>query len=99
MRENFIFKDDEGLELQGYKWSNGKEFKAVIHILHGMTEDAIRYDEFAEKLVEAGFLVYAHDHRGHGFTAKDLDSLGYQAENDGFQWMIDDAKTLIESSK
>ena len=57
LRENFIFKDDEGLELQGYKWSNSKEFKAVIHILHGMTEDAIRYDEFAEKLVEAGFLV------------------------------------------
>ncbi len=99
LRENFIFKDDEGLELQGYKWSNSKEFKAVIHILHGMTEDAIRYDEFAEKLVEAGFLVYAYDHRGHGFTAKDLNSLGYQAENDGFQWMIDDAKTLIESSK
>lgn len=99
LREGFIFRDSEGLELQGYKWSNGKEFKAVVHILHGMTEDATRYDEFAEKLVEAGFLVYAHDHRGHGFTAKDLDSLGYIADNEGFQWMVEDTKTLIENSK
>lgn len=99
LREDFVFKDSEGLELQGYKWSNGKDFKAIVHILHGMTEDAIRYDEFAEKLVEAGFLVYAHDHRGHGFTAKNIESLGYQAEDDGFQWMIDDAKVLIEASR
>ena len=99
MRESFRFKDKEGLELQGYKWSNGKEFKAIVHILHGMAEHALRYDEFAEKLVEAGFLVYSHDHRGHGFTSKSLEDLGYQGEEDGFQWMIDDAKTLIEESR
>ena len=55
LRENFIFKDDEGLELQGYKWSNSKEFKAVIHILHGMTEDAIRYDELQKNLLKQDF--------------------------------------------
>lgn len=99
MRESFRFKDKEGLELQGYKWSNGKEFKAIVHILHGMAEHALRYDEFAEKLVEAGFLVYSHDHRGHGLTSKSLEDLGYQGEEDGFQWMIDDAKTLIEESR
>lgn len=99
LREGFVFIDNEGVELQGYKWSNDKEFKAVVHILHGMTEDAIRYDEFAEKLVEAGFLVYSHDHRGHGFTAKELDSLGYIADNEGFEWMVEDAKILIENSK
>ncbi|MDZ5252934.1 alpha/beta fold hydrolase [Clostridium sp. LIBA-8841] len=99
MRESFAFKDSEGLELQGYKWSDGKEFKAVVHILHGMTEDAIRYDEFAERLVEEGFLVYSHDHRGHGFTAKELDSLGYIADDEGFEWMVEDAKILIENSK
>lgn len=100
MRKSFILKDSEGLELQGYRWSNDKtEYKAIVHILHGMTEDAIRYDEFAEKLVENGFLVYAHDHRGHGFTAKSKDDLGYIADDEGFEWMVKDAKEFIEKTK
>lgn len=99
MRESFIFKDSEGKNLQAYKWSSGKEYKAVVHILHGMTEDAVRYDEFAEKLVNEGFLVYAHDHRGHGFTAKNKEDLGYIADCEGFDWLIRDAKEFIESSR
>lgn len=99
MRESFIFKDSDGKELQAYKWSNEKKYKAVVHILHGMTEDAIRYDEFAEKLVDKGFLVYAHDHRGHGFTAKNKDDLGYIADDEGFDWLVEDAKEFIEVSR
>lgn len=42
--------------------------KGVVHILHGLAEHSERYGEFARILVAAGYHVYAHDHRGHGFT-------------------------------
>jgi len=42
--------------------------KGVVHILHGLAEHSERYGEFARILADAGYHVYAHDHRGHGFT-------------------------------
>ncbi len=37
-----------------------------IYLLHGTGEHGKRYDEFATRLTEAGWLVAAHDHVGHG---------------------------------
>ena len=47
------------------------EVRAVIHIAHGMAEHAIRYSRFASELTAAGYAVFAHDYRGHGFTKAD----------------------------
>lgn len=44
------------------------EPKAVVQINHGLAEHAARYARFADFLAANGFHVYAHDHRGHGFT-------------------------------
>lgn len=43
-----------------------------MQILHGLGEHSRRqgYLDFAESLCAAGFVVYAHDHRGHGATAE-----------------------------
>ena len=49
----------------------------VVQIAHGMAEWAGRYDNFAERLVDAGYIVYANDHRGHGKTAKNIDDIGF----------------------
>src|SRR5699024_12848886 len=40
--------------------------KAVIQIAHGMAEHILRYEQFAEYLTTQGYIVYGHDHRGHG---------------------------------
>ncbi len=40
----------------------------IVHILHGLAEHSARYEAFAQALSAAGYHVYAHDHRGHGFT-------------------------------
>ena len=41
-----------------------------------MGEHALRYAHVAEFLNQAGYHVYASDHRGHGRTAKNVESLG-----------------------
>ncbi|PHP67630.1 alpha/beta hydrolase [Zhengella mangrovi] len=41
----------------------------VVQINHGLAEHAARYARFAGALANAGFHVYAQDHRGHGGTA------------------------------
>lgn len=42
--------------------------RGVVQLLHGVGEHAGRYAALIDALAEAGFHVYADDHRGHGRT-------------------------------
>lgn len=42
--------------------------RGVVQLLHGVGEHAGRYPALVRSLTEAGFIVYADDHRGHGRT-------------------------------
>ncbi len=64
--------------------------RGVILIAHGMSEHGARYDHFASVLNAAGYAVYAPDHRGHGRTAGDLDNVGFFAESNGWNWVVED---------
>ena len=98
--KEFYFKGEENLDIHVYKWSHEEiEPKAVIQIAHGMSETAIRYEEFAKNLTEQGYVVYINDHRGHGNTAKTIDNLGYLAEKDGFTCLVKDMNTLTNIIK
>ena len=99
MRENFRFKDSDGVELNVYNWIPDGEIKGIVQISHGMTENVLRYDEFANHLNNEGFIVYGHDHRGHGLTAKTKDELGYIADNEGFDWLVRDLYEIIKNVK
>ena len=59
----------------------------------GMGEHAARYRRFAEALVDAGFVVYANDHRGHGVTAGGIEHHGDLGVA-GWQGLVDDIGTL-----
>ena len=61
------FVDTQGVTIQYYVWA-AKSPKAVVQIAHGLGEYAGRYETLAQTLVEAGYSVYADDHRGHGHT-------------------------------
>src|SRR5690606_24259917 len=39
---------------------------ATVQIAHGLAEHAPRYDRLAQALNDAGYDVWANDHRGHG---------------------------------
>jgi alpha-beta hydrolase superfamily lysophospholipase len=94
LRENFTFTNKDGININVYKWTPAGKIKGVIQVAHGMSEKALRYGYLADKLTEAGFVVYANDHRGHGKSAGSLLELGYISDKDGFQDMVDDMRQL-----
>jgi alpha-beta hydrolase superfamily lysophospholipase len=63
------FTDPDGVEVGYRRWLPDGEARAIVHISHGASEHAGRYDRFARCLTTAGYAVYAHDHRGHGTTS------------------------------
>ncbi len=69
-------------------WAPEAPPKAVVQILHGMAEHIGRYERTALALNEAGYLTAGRDHRGHG---KDAETLGYFADRDGWDAILEDA--------
>lgn len=68
--------------------------KAVIQIVHGMSEYIDRYDDFARYLVDRGFVVCAEDHIGHGGTAASAEEYGHMPVHGGKGILIGDVHTL-----
>lgn len=77
--------------------------RATVQILHGMSENIERYDEFMSFLASNGFVVFGHDQLGHGKTAGSSESYGFFAEKNGDKLMVSDAyayaSELLESYK
>ncbi len=67
---NFTSADNESTKIHGVKWTPEGTPKAVMQLNHGMIEYIERYDEFAEFLNSKGFVVFGHDHIGHGDSVK-----------------------------
>lgn len=68
--------------------------RAVVQINHGMGEHAARYERFAKALTQSGYAVYAHDHRGHGFTKAPDAPLGQFAAAGGFAKVLADVDAV-----
>jgi alpha-beta hydrolase superfamily lysophospholipase len=68
---NQLFRYDgaDGTGLAGFRWRGPARPKAVIQLAHGAGEHAQRYWGPLTPILEAGYLVYAADHRGHGLTS------------------------------
>jgi len=97
--KNFSFVDRYGKEIKYYKWSEVENPKGIVQIVHGMTEYALRYDYFAKKLCENGYIVYAHDQRGHGETSPKDEEKGYIADDEGFDILVENVKELTDVAK
>ena len=63
---------------------------AVVLLSHGYAEHSGRYAHVAARLNDAGYAVYAVDHRGHG------KSDGTPGNVDGFRFVLADLATLRE---
>lgn len=66
-RQDRTFLDARGVTVHFYQWKAPKPI-GVVQVAHGLGDHALRYEELAQRLVSAGFTVYADDHYGHGRT-------------------------------
>jgi alpha-beta hydrolase superfamily lysophospholipase len=62
------FPSSGGVMIAAYRWDPQGPPRAIAQIVHGVGEHALRYSPLAEALTALGFVVYSHDHRGHGAT-------------------------------
>ncbi len=76
------------------EWLPEGEPCAILLISHGMAEHINRYDEFASFLTEYGVLVAGPDHLGHGRSVRSVDDLGFFAEKNGWQLLVENLNQL-----
>jgi len=91
----FSYTSADGTEIAAYRWDpDGPPgaLRAAVQLSHGMGEHARRYEHVARALNDAGFVVYAQDHRGHGASA-DPAALG-DLGNGSWAGLVDDIGLL-----
>ena len=67
--------------------------RALLQICHGMSEYAMRYEPLANYLTGLGYLVFAHDHVGHGKSVSQEQELGFTS---GAEVFVDDVVVLSQ---
>ena len=87
--ESFSFRSTDGRQLAGYRWApqTGAPPAGVVVLVHGMGEHLRRYDHVADALTSAGFVVYGHDHRGHGGSSNSRAELGQLGPDGWRHWL------------
>jgi len=73
--------------------------RAIVQILHGMAEHQRRYHDFINYLNNQGITVFIHDHLGHGNRVTEKNIKGFFAEQDGWNAVVNDAKSVSEIIK
>ena len=80
---------DGGVTLAAYEWRPDVAPHAIAQIVHGVGEYALRYQPLVDDLLAAGYVVYSHDHRGHGNTASSEAEFGVLG-GDGWSRLVGD---------
>lgn len=82
-------------EVQGWIYVPAARPKGIVQIIHGFGEHSRRYLHMISKFMDAGFIVAADDHVGHGKTAMVSGVWGDWGDA-GFHTMMEDEHTLKE---
>ena len=93
----FTLEASDGVAIAAYRSLPTAEVKGIVQIAHGMSEHFGRYRRLTDRLNDAGYAVYANDHRGHGASA-DAHGLGGFGPG-GFQSLVDDMAALTKLAK
>ena len=93
--EDLILKASDGLELSCI-YSKVTDAKALVQIVHGMSEHKERYIELINVLNENGYSVIISDLRGHGKSINDKYPLGHIESIDE---LIDDQMVITNYIK
>ena len=98
-REKFRVKSPyDGIELVCTAYEPDCEPKGIIQIVHGMCEYSVRYETMMKFFAKQGYVVAAHDQRGHGETAKTIEDRGWFNDKKGLA-VVDDAVEVTKELK
>ena len=93
--ELFTFPSADGVtELRGRLWRGDSVPRAVVQLVHGVSDHISRYDRFARHLTAHGFVVAGHDHLGHGDSLPRGSTPIWFAARDGWRIVTDDTCAL-----
>lgn len=79
-----------------YLWDSPASPIAVIQVFHGLGEHSARYDRFAREATDNGYIVCAHDHRGHGPASEEI---GFFAPQNGWELLVSDGYAVTKFLK
>ena len=79
----------------GWIYVPAAEPKGIVQLIHGFGEHSRRYFHMIVRYLEAGYIVAADDHVGHGKTALENNTWGNWGEK-GCHTMMEDEHTLKE---
>jgi alpha-beta hydrolase superfamily lysophospholipase len=96
MTDGFTFHADDGRVIYVHRWLPAEPPRAILQIVHGMSEHAGRYADLAHAMVQRGWGVYADDHRGHGRSVPEGEEPGHMADDDAFGRTTADVHRLNE---
>ena len=96
MKVDFTFMSKDGrTPVHAVRWIlEAGKCRAVLQIIHGMTEFIERYEPFAEYLAANGILVVGHDHIGHGQSVLSHRDWGYFAPGNPAGILLQDIHQL-----
>lgn len=96
-KQDFTFLSADGEhQIHAVLWPAEGETKAVVQIVHGISEYVERYAGFAAYLNRRGYAVAGHDHLGHGKTARGKEEYGCFPDTDGWFTVNRDVHQLRE---
>jgi alpha-beta hydrolase superfamily lysophospholipase len=96
----FSYRSADGTHLAGYRWAadDGQRCAGIVVLVHGMGEHLRRYDHVAEALTADGYVVYGHDHRGHGASLAADEDPGRLGPN-GWPALVADLNLAVARAK
>ena len=99
-KEKLYFDSTNGSDRICYfKYTPEVAPRAIFQMVHGMAEYAERYEALAELLCNHGYVVYIHEHVGHGNTAKDVEHLGLFLDANQSVTLVEDTHKMSEIAR
>ena len=92
-KKEYYINSKDGCRLYYRCWEPEGAPVGVINLVHGFGEHSGRYNEWAQKFVQAGYAVTAVDYRGHGKAD------GKRGHASSMQRLLDDIETLLHLSR
>src|SRR5688572_13539473 len=83
------FVGAEGVKIFRRAWAPEGTPRAVMVLVHGMSEHSGRYDHVGRFLASRGVAVHALDHRGHGRSGGEMGTV------EKFDFFLDDLSTFV----